>query len=106
MLGGIALLFTIVATPFQCTRVSVSQHSPQHLLFWEVVVIVLIVILMNVNYLVVVFICVFLVMLNIFSCAHWPFGYLLGRNLFKPFAHFLIKIVWFFVVPVLIALEF
>ena len=87
--------YTILHSYQQCIGVSVSQHSHQHLLFLGVVV-VLNAILMNVNYLIVVFICIFLVMLSIFSCARWPFGYLLWRNLFKPFAHFLIKMVWFF----------
>ena len=81
---GIALLFSIAATPFYIPTSSTQEFSlsafSSTLVVFQGFFVVLIAILMDVNYLIVVFICIFLVMLSIFSCAHWLFVYLLWHN--------------------------
>ena len=75
---------TVQHPRFECIRASVSLHLCE-LFFFFFFAVLIVAILMGVKWYLVVLICIFLVvMLNIFSCASWPFVCVFSPALAMP----------------------
>lgn len=81
----------------QCTIVHFPPRPHQHLLSLAFLMIDVLKGVRRHLTVVLIHISIKLVMLSIFSCNYWSFEYLLGKKcLFTSFAHFLIRLYYFF----------